>query len=590
MKKNEGIIFILFIVLGLFIRLLFIPHTGFEADMAYWKGWGLAALDKGPIWLVNNTNYNYPPAFIYVLQAINFVYALIQSPYNTSYWANTNILYLLLVKAITIVADIGVTLLIAQFGAKCGKRRWGMLFAIVYLLSPVSIFDGSIWGQVDQFGLFFFLGAMYLLLLEKPFSASIVFTLSFLLKFQNIMFIPLFFVYMYKRYEIKGMARSLFVSLAVFVLITLPFIVGYEMDAVINLLIVNADWFPHMSLNAFNPWWLYSGLSGLDMSDKHLVFGITNAKQFGLYMFIILYAFATIIVFFSKKQDLLRRFILAQALVVFGFFHLLTESHERYLYHLMGLVPLVAFFQTQSRRILLTFVYYLLFILSFFLNMYIAFQFFYQSVWWPFDKSFSLLVSFFVSWANIVLFGAFVLIYSRKYIVRYALFLSVVIACVIGVIAVQNMPYIAKKPIALSTLKPIQQTQQYAKPVFDMTVNSHFGWKKWNRLSVNYFYYDKGIGSHANSAITYSVKGKFQTLKTDYGIDTEGGPEAEVLFIVEGDGKELFRSKPMGRFDMPKTAMLDIAGVDMLVLKIKTEKGKSINGAHADWLDPVLLR
>jgi len=589
MKRNDKLIFLICIGLGLFIRLLLIPHPGFEADMAYWKGWGLAAVDKGPIWLVNNTNYNYPPAFIYVLQVINSVYAFIASPYDKSYWVTTNVLYLFLVKSITIVADLVVTVLIAKCGAFCGKRRLGMIFALLYFLSPVSIFDGALWGQVDQFGLAFFLGGLYLLFIDRPIFATVIFTLSYLLKFQNIMFIPLFFVFMYKQYEAKGMIKSMMITLATFVVVTLPFIFRGEMDAVVNLLIVNADWFPHMSLNAFNPWWLYSGLAGMEMSDKNLVFGITNAKQFGLYMFIVLYAFSAIIVFLSKQEDLINRFIIAQAIVVFGFFHLLTESHERYQYHLMGLLPLIFFFRTDKKQ-LVNIIFYLTFSLLFFLNIYIAFQFNYQTIWWPFSREVSLLFSLFISWAQIGLFIVFLATYVGKYLWQYALHLGIIILSIGALLFFQNMSYLRGKSVHLSNLKPITQTQQYLKPVSDMTVDSQLGWKRWNRLSVNYFFYDKGIGSHADSAISYNLKGKFRTFVTDYGVDAEGGAEAKVVFLVVGDGKELFRSKPVGRFDLPKTARVDITGVNTLVLKIETEKGVSNNGAHVDWLQPVLIK
>src|SRR3989338_2305019 len=109
--------FYIFLGFGLLIRLLLIPIPGFKADVAFWKGWGLAVADKGILWLVNNTNYNYPPGFAYVLWLINKVYALFKNPYNINeYWADNNVFYLLLINIITIAGVLLVVCLIIKIG------------------------------------------------------------------------------------------------------------------------------------------------------------------------------------------------------------------------------------------------------------------------------------------------------------------------------------------------------------------------------------------------------------------------------------------------------------------------------------------
>src|SRR3989338_11172320 len=91
--------FYILIALGFILRIILIPVPGFKADMAFWKGWGLAVADKGVLWLVKNTNYNYPPGFAYVLTLINKIYSFFLDPYNTNqYFSDTNLLYLFLIK------------------------------------------------------------------------------------------------------------------------------------------------------------------------------------------------------------------------------------------------------------------------------------------------------------------------------------------------------------------------------------------------------------------------------------------------------------------------------------------------------------
>lgn len=89
--------------------------------------------------------------------------------------------------------------------------------------------------------------------------------------------------------------------------------------------------------------------------------------------------------------------------------------------------------------------------------------------------------------------------------------------------------------------------------------------------------------------ITYAIGGRFSKLKTDFGLDSEAGDSSKVTFSIEGDGRELFHSKEMGRFDLPQETVVNIRRVNELTLKINMV-GDSISGDHADWLDPVLIK
>ena len=53
--------FLLFLFLvALLMRFCFVPNPGFEADIAFWKSWGLAPYDHGLIDGLALTNNNYP--------------------------------------------------------------------------------------------------------------------------------------------------------------------------------------------------------------------------------------------------------------------------------------------------------------------------------------------------------------------------------------------------------------------------------------------------------------------------------------------------------------------------------------------------
>ncbi|MBI4225846.1 NPCBM/NEW2 domain-containing protein [Candidatus Roizmanbacteria bacterium] len=616
--------FYLFLLFGLLIRLALVPLPGFKADVAFWKGWGLAVADKGIVWLINNTNYNYPPGFAYVLWLINKVYALFKNPYNINeYWADNNLFYLFLLKLITIAADLLIVWLIIKFSEfilnpfqdpkempkQVRHDKLGKVFALFYFLNPAVIYDGVVWGQVDQFGLALFLLSVYFILNNRPNWATVIFTVSCLMKFQNIIFIPLFYLYIFRRFGIKVIGKSLAVTLLTFLIVIFPFFLAKQMERVIWLLTVNSDWFPWYSLNAFNGWWIASGLNGMGLIDKHLVFGITSAKQFGLLLFTFAYFISTVSVLFAKKEELFKNFILACSLATFSFFHLLTQSHERYLFPVMGLILLLGFYylrkdyetrqKMEDGRWKMEFIYfsifYLLTSIFFFLNMYLSMGWNYPDQVIPaLTKDQTLGLSFYISVIQIILFAIFFYWYL-KVVGRPANRLRVVGAVggfailIIIVLLGKNMSYFLGKPVSLTLMKPVGYHQDYLEPAYNKTVESGRGVKFWNRLSVNYFFYDKGIGSHADSEITYDLAKKFSAFSSDFGLDTEADQSAKVYFSILADGKELFKSEVKGRFDLPGSTKVNVKGVKYLTLKI-SKAGESNFGAHADWLDPVVIR
>ncbi|MFA5770621.1 MAG: NPCBM/NEW2 domain-containing protein [Patescibacteria group bacterium] len=581
--------YFLLLLLGFAVRLSLIPVAGFKADMAFWKGWGLAVADKGIIWLVNNTNYNYPPGFAYILDLISKVYKLFADPYNISqYWMDNNLLYLFLFKIIIILSDIGIVYLIVRISEKL-KMKWGWLLAVLFFLNPAVIFDGVIWGQVDQFGLLLFLGAVYFFIDEKPKLASIIFTLAWLMKLQNIIFIPIFYLFIYRKYSFNDLIKSLAVSLGTFTIITFPFWFHREMASLINLFTVNSNWFPWYSLNAFNGWWIASGLNGMSINDKTLVLGIINAKQFGLLLFCLFYFIASLNILLAKKEEALKEFVLSSALVVLSFFHLLTQSHERYLFHLLGFVIIFYFFKIEKKLI------YVIGLLSaatlgIFFNMYISMALNYpDQVYWPFSAEFTRSFTLYLSIFQILIFIYFFIRYFSSFIKKNYLWIAFAVSIFVGTLLIINFNYLLGKQISLIKIVPVENQQDYLKSVHNMTVESSRGVKYWNRLSNNYFFYNQGIGAHANSTISYALGGRFTQFKTDFGIDTEGGDQNKAIFIIKGDGRELYKSKPKGKYDLPEPITVSIKGVNKLTLIIQ-KVGDSNNGLHADWLNPVLIR
>ena len=120
--------------------------------------------------------------------------------------------------------------------------------------------------------------------------------------------------------------------------LNIEFIASRNTDRVIASLTENSDYFPLMSLIAYNLWWIVSGAKGLGTSDKRTVLGLLNAKTVGLILFSAAYFFAMVRQLWEKtKTDhagYTQTFLESLILVNAAFFLFQTQSHDRYAYPL----------------------------------------------------------------------------------------------------------------------------------------------------------------------------------------------------------------------------------------------------------------
>ena len=310
------------LVLALFLRLALIPNPGFEADLSFWKAWGLAVVDKGIIEGLKVSNSNYPTPFMYTLGAMVWVYKLFADPHNfNEFWNNSNLLFLTISKMLPILADFGIAGIIIWIG----KRHSGLdpesssikrldprlrgddrpssffqssqltyILALLYLLSPISLIDGAWLGQVDSVGVFIFLAAVVAVLKRWPVLAGLLYMVGVMTKLQNMIYGPVFFLFVWQTLGYQGLVRAIAGSTLAFFGLNIEFFLTHNMARVMASLTENYDYFPLMSLNAYNLWWIASGAKGMAMSDKFLALGIMNAKTVGLVLFSGVYLFAVL--------------------------------------------------------------------------------------------------------------------------------------------------------------------------------------------------------------------------------------------------------------------------------------------------------
>ncbi|NJC20988.1 alpha-glucosidase (family GH31 glycosyl hydrolase) [Arthrobacter pigmenti] len=93
--------------------------------------------------------------------------------------------------------------------------------------------------------------------------------------------------------------------------------------------------------------------------------------------------------------------------------------------------------------------------------------------------------------------------------------------------------------------------------------------------------YEKGLGVHALSKITYYVGGKCSSFTSEVGL--EAGFNGNVIFKVDTDGANQYQSRTFTPGFAPESVNVDLTGVQYVDLIVQAPG--SINGAHGVWGD-----
>jgi hypothetical protein len=95
--------------------------------------------------------------------------------------------------------------------------------------------------------------------------------------------------------------------------------------------------------------------------------------------------------------------------------------------------------------------------------------------------------------------------------------------------------------------------------------------------------YTKGLGTHANSDLSFSLAGgNYTHFITDYGVDDEEGGAGSVHFVVYLDGVLAFDSGTVRGGQAARHLDLNVAGKSTLRLVV-TDNGDGKDSDHADW-------
>lgn len=108
-----------------------------------------------------------------------------------------------------------------------------------------------------------------------------------------------------------------------------------------------------------------------------------------------------------------------------------------------------------------------------------------------------------------------------------------------------------------------------------------------NPLAIKGTVYNKGLGTHAISSISYTLNGNYESFQSIIGIDD--ACNGNVVFIVVLDGKTIYTSPIINGGNSGIPIDLDISGGNQLILHVN-DGGDGIGCDHANWAYAKIIK
>lgn len=393
---NNNRILLLFILLGLVVRLLLIPLPGFNIDVNDWYAWAIRLSDFNFSGFYSKEVFtDYTPGYLYVLSLLGFLKNLLRIPEGYFY---------ILLKLPAIISDLIIGAIIYKEVRKYSKKI--AIFSLCAILfNPVIIFNSSVWGQIDSILTVFMLLAVIALKKNKLISSSIFFGLALLVKPQTLALLPLFAFFLINRFRLSGLFKLLAPGIFIIFILTFPFFPNQTLINFAQHILNTANEYSYTSINAYNFW----GVVGFWIPDNTS----WNNLSYQMWGYLLMANYWIVIAYLYLRKKL--SIYAFAALATLAFFFLPTRAHERYLYP--AIVFLILLTAIYKSKLLLT----LTGILSFlhFLNLYYVYVYYneiylklpkilYNPIFYNFladnSKSLSLISAFIFILISIILF------------------------------------------------------------------------------------------------------------------------------------------------------------------------------------------
>jgi Gpi18-like mannosyltransferase len=388
MMRDRPLWLLLAVALG--VRLLLMPLPDpFDADLTtFWLPWMAYGAENGLARLYQSGQplVNYPPLYLALLVGLGKLYGLVVPSFEYTPVQSV------LIKLPAVLADLAITVLLYGAARRVVQSRdasapsvsmtrgdasapafsmtqahdrttappndrttahWFPLVAAgLWALNPAILYVSAFWAQVDSIHTLWMLAALLAALGRRWGWSGLFMGLALLTKLQALILLPLLLALAW-RYSLRAVALGALGLAGTLALGLLPFLLNGALDQVLAVYFGSVGFYPRLSVNAFNGWFVVQSLStqlrGHELLDTARVVGPVTLRGVGLgllagYVGLVLWFLwrtlqpgpmrpagaptATTRDWLTAETRLLVFF--AAGLLVFGFFSLATEMHERY--------------------------------------------------------------------------------------------------------------------------------------------------------------------------------------------------------------------------------------------------------------------
>lgn len=344
------------LALGLALRLLLMPQPDpFRFDLTiFWLPWMAFGAKFGlvQLYLHGEPVVNYPPLYLALLTDLGKLYRLLVPSF-----AYTP-LQSVLIKLPAVLADLAIGVLLyaaalrsaadrvrpADAAAKPAGLTAALLAAALWLLNPAVIYVSAFWAQVDSLHTLWMIAALMAALGKRWGWSGLLLGLGLLTKLQAVVIAPLL-LFMAWRLGWRPVARWTAACAGTLALGLLAPALGGALRPLLNVYTGAVGFYPALSMNAYNPWFVVQFVSneflGRTLNDTARVVGPVTLRWVGMAL---LAAYGLALLWILSRRWHLRQenasawpapwqrldAFFAGGMLVFGFFTLATEMHERY--------------------------------------------------------------------------------------------------------------------------------------------------------------------------------------------------------------------------------------------------------------------
>jgi Gpi18-like mannosyltransferase len=328
---------ILALLLALILRLYWLPEVGYDFDVDVNTKWAKSAVEFGLIpsyhrQIDNNMLPNYPVVSLFIFKIVGHILQ-----FATDYFGEiSNAWQRSIVKMPGVIADGLIAMCVYYTALLFTSRRKALWAAVLYWVNPAVIFTSAYWGQVDSIYTLFVLLTLYAFFTKRFTIAGILIACALFTKPQALIFVPTFLVL---SIQSKQALKSSYIGFIItFLCIITPFWWQNEVQALFRPIVNAVGYYPTVSLNAYNIWWILYGDDANSTSDTIIYLGMT-ARTYGLAAFSLVYAFlfgSTVLKPVLQKKwptfSSVQIVLLLCTIQVYAFFMFTTQMHERYLF------------------------------------------------------------------------------------------------------------------------------------------------------------------------------------------------------------------------------------------------------------------